>query len=380
MKSKSGLWYGWALCLAALVCAGCTAAIEQAPPLAVNPDLELVFSRGDRELVIIGADGRDPVPLLSSETTLIVPRFSPSGDQIAFYDIGTPDLPVSSVNVSLAVAQVQADGTENPQHAAEVLITPFGLPQYDLDHRLMIDDVIAPLWEPSGESLVVPHNNGIERIALSGERSALVEGERITAAALFPGGDRVVYSNGENIFVLDLGSGRNEALLNGDFVPKFGNRRIRAVAVSPDGRDVSFGLGCDVYVFDAAANTARKAFAVSHGVYWIAYLSGGKDLLVLSGKEDRRRAVVSPWASVMDGEYALVVGAVGGGPTRKLFSAHLVDVRDARPDLSPDGRYVSVGVQDGAAREIVVVAVDGSGTVTLASDGPGAFASWRPAR
>ncbi len=382
MRSENGRFFAWTLLLVTLFCVGCTEAVKEHSSLAVDASLELVFTRGCRELVLVGADGENPMPLLSSDTALIAPRFSPCGQRLAFYDIGTPDLPVSSTRVALAVVRVDGaeDSEENAEGAPEIASVSFELPQFDVDHRLMIDDAIPPIWEPGGESLIVAHNNGIERVALSGERSDLVEGEPVAAAALFPEGGRIVYSNGTNVFVLGPKRGEREALLGDGFVPRFGNRRIRAVAVSPDGREIAFGLGRDVFALDVAAKSVRRAFDARHAVYWIAYLSGGKELVALAGKEDRRRALVSPWASVMGGEYSLVVGAVGGGSTRKLFSAHLVDVRDARPDLSPDGRFVSVAVQDGAVKEIVLVATDGSGAMKLASHGPGAFASWRPMR
>jgi len=365
-----------------LLCAGCTGAIDDRPPLVVDADFELVLSHKYTELVLVRADGGNPTALVSSETAIIAPRFSPCGEKLAFYDVGTSDLPMSSTRVALAVVWVEGgdEGEQNPEVQAEHRSVSFDLPQFDLDHRLMIDGVIPPLWEPGGESLIVAHASGIERIALSGERSNLVEGDPITAATLSPGGDRIVYSNGTNIFVLDRNGGGQEALLSEGFVPKFGNRRIRAVAVSPDGGEIAFGLGCEVFVLDTASKTARKVFEVSHGVYWIAYLPGRREIVMLAGKEDRLRGLVSPWVSGTSGEYSLIVAAADGEYNRELFTAHLIDVRDARPDLSPDGRYVSVAVKDGAVKEIVLVATDGSGARKLTSHGPNAFASWRPVR
>jgi len=363
-----------------LLCAGCTGAIDDRPPLVVDADFELVLSHRYTELVLVRADGGNPTPLVSSETAVIAPRFSPRGEKLAFYDVGTSDLPMSSTRVALAVVWVEGGDEKGTPGQAVMRSVSFGLPQFDLDHRLMIDGVIPPLWEPGGESLIVAHASGIERIALSGERSKLVEGDPVTAATLSPGGDRIVYSNGTNIFVLDRNGGGQEALLSEGFVPRFGNRRIRAVAVSPDGGEITFGLGCEVFVLDSASKTARRVFEVTHGVYWIAYLPGRREIVMLAGKEDRRRGLVSPWVSVTSGEYSLIVAAADGEFSRELFSAHLIDVRDARPDLSPDGRYVSVAVKDGAVKEIVLVATDGSGAVRLTSHGPNAFASWRPVR
>jgi len=382
MKSKSRYVSLWMLGFLTLLCAGCTGAIEDRPPLVVDADFELVFSHRYSELVLVRANGESPAPLVSSETAVIAPRFSPCGEKLAFYDVGTSDLPVSSTRVALAVVWVggEDEGEKNPEEQAEVRNVSFGLPQFDLDHRLMIDDVIPPLWEPGGESLIVAHGSGIERIALSGKRSNLIEADPVTAVTLSPRGDHIVYSTGVNIFVLDRNGDGQEALLSEGFVPKFGNRSIRAVAVSPDGGEITFGLGREVFVVDVRSKTARKTFEASHGVYWIAYLPGGREIVLLSGKEDRRRGLVSPWMSGTSGEYSLFVAAAEGEFSHELFSAHLIDVRDARPDLSPDGRYVSVAVKDGAVKEIVLVATDGSGVMKLTSHGPNAFASWRPVR
>lgn len=236
--------------------------------------------------------------------------------------------------------------------------------------------IVAPLWEPEGRTVVVAHNNGLERIAESGEQEGLLDGDAVTALALSPNGERIACSDGRNLILLDRFDGGSERLLDEDFVPRFGNRRIRALAFSSAGERLAFGVGHEVYVLDLRSRSVRRLFEAALGVYWLAWLPENEEIVLLYGRENRRMSVYSPWGTDRSGNYTLVVIGEHGGLRRTLYSAHLVDVRRATPDVSPDGRYVCLSAIDGGARAILIVAVDGSGEVLIDYYGPNSHASW----
>ena len=388
MPARSACSFSVVLVLAALVPFGCTRVVDRYPGILVQSDDELVFTHRYRVIIIAEAGGGDPQILITSETAIITPRVSPAGDRIAFYDVGTPDLPVSSTRVALVVVPVNkasaVDRTEEMSTIAPKAETcgslSFDLPQFDLDHRLMIEDAVAPLWEPEGRSLLVAHKRGIERIDLTGERMSVVDGKAVTALALSPDGKRIVYSEGRTIHAVERLHGGQVAVLGENVVPAFGNRRVRALAYSWDGQRLAFGAGNEVFILDVVSKTTRRVFEAPHGVYWLAWLPGDDEIALLYGREDRRRGLHSTWTTGKHGRYTLAVIGEEGRLRRQLYSAHLIDVRHATPALSPDGRYVSVTVRDGATKEIVVVATDGSGALLVTSSGSNAYASWRPAR
>jgi WD40 repeat protein len=293
---------------------------------------------------------------------------------VACYDVGTPLRPVSSTRVRLAIFRIDRETVGESQPLS------FDLSQFDVDHRLMIDDAISPLWETEEQSVIVAHNNGIERIALSGERASLVDGVAVSAIALSPDGQTIVYADARNVYLLDRLHGGQEALLGTNVVPRFGNRKIRAIAYSPYGDRLAFGIGHEVFVLDVDSRTVRRIFEAPHGVYWLGWLSGGKEILLLYGKEAHRSRLHAPWGLDGNGTYALAVIGQGGDLRRVLYSTHLVDVRRATPDLSRDGRYVSFTIANGPAEDIAVAATDGSGIVPITSSGGNAFATWRPVR
>ncbi len=371
MFAKRAVFCSPIFVLFTLVFSGCTRVADRYPQIVVQSENEFVYTHRYTTLMTVRTDGSDPRALTTSETTIIVPRVSPRGDKVAFYDVGASGVPVSSARVALAVVRTDGASVEESRPLS------FYLPQFDVDRRMMIDDVIAPLWDPEGESLIVPHDRGIERVALSGERTSLVDGVAVTAVALSPDGKTIAYADAGSIHVLDrLGDGR-ETLLGEDVLPRFGNRRVRALAYSPDGRRLVFGAGHEVLILDVVSKTVHRVFEAPHGVYWLSWLPNGKEIALLHGREDHRRGLHSPWGADNSGKYALAVIGEDGDNRRELYSAHLIDVRHATPDLSPDGRYVSLTVMNGAAKEIALVATDGSGAVVITSSGPNSYASWR---
>jgi Tol biopolymer transport system component len=260
----------------------------------------------------------------------------------------------------------------------ELVGLSFPLPQFDTDHRLMIDDTVAPIWEPEGRSLLIPHNDGIERITLSGDRAALVGGVVVTAIALSPDGQDVVYSTGYNIHAFGRGGGAPEMLLPPDFVPAFGNRIIRAMASSPEGDRLAFSVGHEMFVMDTQSRSVEKIFEAANGIYWMSWVPESERIVFTSGKEDLRNMFYSPWVRDPQGKCRLMSITSRGKSARTLFSQRFIDVRQAVPNLSPDGRYVSLTAKPGSTREVVVVATDGSGITYLTTYGPNTHASWRP--
>ena len=362
-----------ALLLCCVILGGCAWQGDVYPAIYVEAALELVFSHKHEELVLIRADGGDPWVWAESKSAIITPRFSPDGEKIAFYDVGSSSPPVSSTRVTLHIAWF-----ENKRGREEPVELLFPLPQFDTDHRLTVDNAVAPIWEPHGRSLLIPHNAGIERITLFGERAAFVEGVVVTAIMLSHDGRGVIYSTGDNIYTVNRNGGAPERMLAPEFVPEFGNRFVRAMTLSPEGDRLAFAVGHEVFVMEIGSGEVEKIFEVANRVYWIAWAPDSEQIVLTYGKEDFRSAFYSPWMSDPHGKYKLIAITSRGEFVRKLFSQHLFDVRRAVPRLSPDGRYVSLTAKPGSVREVVIVATDGSGITWLTSYGPNSHASWRP--
>ncbi|UCH84545.1 MAG: hypothetical protein JSW50_02295, partial [Candidatus Latescibacterota bacterium] len=335
-------------------------------------ELELVFSSKYRILVLIRANGQDAFDMVESETTIISPRFSPDGNMIAFYDLGVSSgLPVSSRDVSLVVSDLGWEG------APEDGFVSFSLLQFDTDHRLIVDDVIPPLWAPDGRSVFVAHNTGIEQVFLSGKREDVVADGKIRTVSITRTGDQLVYSDGANIFLLDIRARITRSILDPGFVPQFGNKYIRALALSPDEKHVVFAVGHELYVLDFTTRGVQRIHEAVNRVYWLEWSRGRDRIFFLSGREFGGRGALSPAMYETEGKFALYSMTPAGDDLHKLFSNSRLDARQAIPDLSPDDRYISLTARAGGVKEVVLVATDGSGVSVLTAGGPNCYASWR---
>jgi hypothetical protein len=338
--------------------------------LEVDPGQSIVYCRNYKDVVIAAADGSDPVPFFWSETAMIAPRFSPEGEKIAALDVGNSNLPASSIDVVLVAAW---------RERGEVVIRDFPLPQFDVDHKLIVDDAVPPMWEPGGESILVALNTGIERITLTGDREYLVEEDRVYVMTLMPDGDRVAYSNGENIFFVSRMTGERETMLDPDLVPRFGNRQIYAMAFSETGDRLVFSVGHELYVLTVATKSVELISKASNGIYWVGWVPGKETIVYLSGREDRR-SFYQPMTYNPDGKYKLTALTASGERPREIFSQNQFDVRDVTPDLSPDGRYIAFTGRVGYVKEIYIAATDGSGVTIVTQGGPNRYPHWRPVR
>jgi Tol biopolymer transport system component len=312
------------------------------------------------------------VDLVQSETTIISPRFSPDGNRIAFYDLGTSSgLPISSRTVSLVIADLTIGG--GPENG----FTVFSLDQFDTDRRLIVDEVIPPLWAPDGRSVFVAHNSGIERLALSGERMDVVKGAKISAMILTKSGDRLIYSDRRNLYFLDRPSIVPRRALDEGFVPRFGNKTIGALALSPNEDRLAFAMGHELFVMDLSTRDVEEIFAAGNRIYWLAWVPNSERILFLSGREFGGGFGMSARMGDVEGKYRLYSVSPNGNEPLKLFSENRMDVRRATPALSPDGLVVSLTARGGPVKEIVLVATDGSGARMLTGGGPNSYASWR---
>lgn len=356
------LWASWFL--------GCSWQSGVYLGLDIDPEYELVFSHKYREVVIAAADGSGSESFFWSRTAVIIPRFSPDGEKVAALDVGASKLPRSSTDVMLVAAWDEGD---------EVVIREFSLPQFDLDHKLMTDYVLPPVWEPEGGAVLVPLNTGIERIALTGERKYLVEGDRVFAMSLAPAGEHVAYSNGSNIFFVSRTTGERETMIGSELVPQFGDRQIYAMAFSKTGDRLVFSVGHELFVLTLPAKEVEMIASASNGIYWLAWVPGAEQIVYLSGREDKR-SMFNPLMGNSDGKYKLVSISSQGEHPREIFSQNQFDVRDVFPDLSPDGRYIAFNGRAGYVKEVYVAATDGSGVGIVTANGPNRYPHWRPLR
>ena len=125
----------------------------------------------------------------------------------------------------------------------------------------------APNWSPDGRTLsyarAEPGNPDVWNLwALNldrGESRKLTSNTsgRPVGGSWFPGGERLAYSRGSDLVVLDVRSASSTVYQ----APEAG-RRVGAPAVSPDGRWIVYGLAGDgVWLLDLADGSSRKVLS-----------------------------------------------------------------------------------------------------------------------
>ena len=358
--------------VALVICwlAGCASRQPAYNVIDIEAEYDIVYSYRYKQLVVV-TPNMEHAPLVQSTTCMIHPRFSPDGERIAWLDVGTASLPVSTTQVAAHIADVE----NTVQNSYDVIVVP--LPAIDLDNKLMVQDAVPIVWTHDGNFVLVAHAAGIDRVSASGDRSTLIELKGIKTLALSPTDDLLVFSTSQNVYALQLNGGQAEPLLEGDFVPSFGNRQIRAVTFAPGGHRVMFALMNEFFVIDIQSGDVTKVFEESHAVYWLAWLPASDEVIYLAGRERRRSPTYGARYREREGEYRLAVITTDGSYQRELFRGHLMDVREAVPSLSPDARYVSITSRP-YPMEVYIVATDGSGVSPLTIDGPNSYSTWRP--
>ncbi|MEJ2721903.1 MAG: hypothetical protein P8181_12315, partial [bacterium] len=236
---------------------------------------------------------------------------------------------------------------------------------------------VAPLWAPDGNSVFVAHNSGIERIGITGGRTDIVRESKIRAIAVNHTGDRLIFTDGSNIFIIDPAVGVPHSILDPGFVPRFGNRYIGALTLSPVEDRIVFAMGGEIYIYEIDTGEVHSVADAGNRVYWLGWVPGGEQILYLSGREFRGTGF-SPWMRDVQGKYRLCSIKSDGSAPATLFSENHMDAREAVPDLSPDGRFVSITGTSGGVKEVILVVTDRSAVSVLTSGGPNSYASWRP--
>jgi hypothetical protein len=285
--------------------AGCTYTTTSYPYIEIDPSLELVFSYRYRELILIGANGEEPVGLGESEYSIITPRFSPAGNRIACFDLGTTGLPTSTTIVSMQILTLAT-----PSGDIEWLTAP--LPQFNADNRLVIHDVVPPLWHPSGAYVLFAHARGIHRVRVDGRVDVLVEARNVLSMAFRPGAWELAYTTRENAYMIELEGRGPEKLLADDFVQKFTTKYPRAIAFSPDGAELAFAVGDQIGVVQLETRQARKFFEAPGAVYWLSWVPGTDQVVFLSGQEKRTATHLGPWYQDVEGDYRLGIVRTNG--------------------------------------------------------------------
>lgn len=352
--------------LFALTLAGCTAAVDSYNLIDIQDADELTFLVASKVCYSVDFAGGLQTEVFVSSKALIGPSFSQNGRGLAVYNVGTDRLPYTSRNVRLEIRS--PDG-----------LSSCPLSQFD-DPPIRILDFIPPIWEPRGGSMLVAHGKGLDRVTVDGYAKRLLSGEMTTAAAVSPNGNVIAVANEKGFYLIDRdGSPVPGFELDPDITSKLYYRFIRSMAFSGDGTKLLFSQSGDIFVLDLSSGEPARIHTASLDVYWLAWTPGDAGIVFLSGRARRRSPTHGSlnWSSTAEGNYRLYSLSVTGEGPRLLYRENSIDVRNGRPSLSPDGRYVAIVANPGR-RTVMVVAVDGHGVMPFPQEGPASHPVWRP--
>jgi Tol biopolymer transport system component len=234
--------------------------------------------------------------------------------------------------------------------------------------------IITPDWSPGGEYLYITDNKGIHRVTFGGERVLLVQREGLRNVVWAPHGSQVAYTEGKNLF-LNNAEGKQEinVTAQSSSFATLAENDVRKLAYSPDGLKLAVGARNRLIVFDLATNAAIMTHKSRDPIYWISWLPAGDRLVFLTGLPTHRDRAGDV------GYYNLFQISAQGTDRAELYKDRYLDVRDACPSLSSDGRYLAMIAKPVRGYDqVFVVATDGSGSVQLTSKGRCASPSWRP--
>jgi len=350
----------------ALTLASCTATLDSYHLIDVQDADELAFLVASKVCYSVDFAGGLQREVFVSSSTVIGPSFSQNGRGLAVYNVGTERLPYTSRNVHLEIRS--PDG-----------LSSYPLSQFD-DSPIRVLDFIPPIWEPRGGSMLVAHGKGLDRVTVDGVAKRLLDGDRTTAAAVSPNGSLIAVANQKGFYLIDRdGTPIADFELDPDITSKLYYRTIRSMAFSGDGTKLAFSQSGDIFVLDLSSGKPTRIHTASLDVYWLAWTPGDAAMVFLSGRARRRSPTHGSlnWSSTAEGNYRLYSLSSAGEGSRLLFRENSIDVRDGRPSLSPDGRYVAL-VANPRRRTVMVVAVDGHGVMPFPQEAAASHPVWRP--
>lgn len=224
--------------------------------------------------------------------------------------------------------------------------------------------------------MYVTDNNGIHRVHLDGERVQIVRRKKLRRAAFSPDGLQIAYTDGKTLFWADE-DGKNELSL-AEKSPSFGalsQNDLRNLAYSPDGSKLAIAEQKRLILLNRNSMQATEIHKASDPIYWMSWLPGGNHLVFLAGLPTLRG--VAAVGGVSEGHYKLFSISALGKDLVKIYATPFVDVRDASPSLSSDGRYVTfISARD---NNVFVAATNGSGWIQLTYERQCSWPSWQPA-
>jgi len=349
-----------------MVLDGCTSAPVSYNLIDIEDADELAFLVASKVFYTVDFAGAVQSEEFVSPTVLIGPSFSQNGRGLAAFNVGTGRLPYTSRTVQLEF--------RDPDEMASFPLEQFA------DPPIRVLDFIPPIWEPRGGSVLVAHGKGLDRVTVDGYTKRLINAKQITAAAISPNGNVIAAANEKGFYLIDR-EGRPVPgfELDPEIASKLYYRFIRAMEFSSDGTKLAFSQSGEIYILDLASGDLTLVQTVPLDVYWLAWTPGDADIVFLSGRARRRSPTSGSlnWSSTVEGNYQLYRMGATGEPLRLLFQENIIDVRDARPALSPDGRYVALVANPGRSI-VMVVAVAGHGVMALPQEASVSHPIWRP--
>lgn len=359
--------------LTLLLIAGCGVSRPTVNLATVRQAESVLYVHNGDELKEIGAQGGQAQFVFSNDDGAIwTPSLSPDGSKIAFLRVGRRGL-LRNQRATLSVYDYNKD-----------TLAEFGEYEYAFEHGANREDpwIGWPRWSPDGRRIVLGDHIGLHVVSVDGDSTRSIAIEDVHEALLVPGSGwengagKAVATDGLRIYYVNVADGSVDTLSGADrrgglFVSK----DIRALAFSRIGSRLAFADDRKIYAMDSFGSI-DQIHKCSAPVHWLAWLPGDMVLACLSGQSDRLRSI--GMGGLVKGSLTLSLLSASGQDETKLYDQVDMDVRDATPSLSSDGRHVVLSSRDKNSRyTLFLIATDGSGQARLGKDKSCFFPVWR---
>jgi len=152
-------------------------------------------------------------------------------------------------------------------------------------------------------------------------------------------------------------------------------KAILSLSYAPDGKTLAVGDGKNLIFIHITSLETSLIYQADNEIYWIDWLPDKDHLLFLTGLSTTRTMAGKTYY----GNYKIFQISLTDFIPIELYANRQIDVRDVRPSLCSDGKYLALiaYIRD-YGNKAIVLSTAGFGIFQLAYKGRYSFPCWRP--